>query len=310
MMQPDARFAKILIRDLPIRHEVTKVEFLDKGYSTDRKYLLWTGDRIAYLLRVSDISEEQKRRSDYDLTARLHEKGIACPRPIAFGTNEDAGACFIVQSYVAGECAEDAIPLLTPDHQYDVGLDAGETLRGIHGALPSPHRVDDYNIRSGKYRLRREVVTEMGASFQGQDRAERYVEARMHLLRDRPTMFRHGDYHPGNLVLLDGRLAGVIDFNRCDWGDPIDDFYKMAFFGAPLSEPFARGQVRGYFGGDPPGDFWPLYNLYVAMVLPGDIAWTHKYYPQHFNRSIELIKLITRTHDFFSGTPPVWWQEH
>jgi len=133
------------------------------------------------------------------------------------------------------------------------------------------------------------------------------VAAHLDLLKDRPTTFRHGDYHPGNLIVQGEVLVGIVDFNRCDWGDPIDDFYKIAFFGAPLSEEYARGQIVGYFGGDPPDGFWQLYNLYVAMVLPADIFWTQQHYPQDLGASLELIELITSTHDFEGGGPPAWW---
>lgn len=308
MVQTDPKLAEELIRDLPAGRKVTKIEFLDKGYSTDRKYVLWAGTEPMYVLRVSDISEAERRRRDHDAVSRLGEMGIPCPAMIAFGTNEELGVCFIVQSYVAGECAEDALPTLPTDQQRRIGLDAGLTLRRIHHALPPPGPVDDFAIRSAKYGNWVAAVRELGIRVEGDDRAALYAESSMHLLRDRPTTFRHGDFHPGNLIVRDGKLAGVIDFNRCDWGDPVDDFYKVALFGAPLSEYYARGQITGYFDGDPPDDFWPLYNLYVAMVIPGDIAWTHKHWPQYLDKSIPLLESITRTHDFLAGGPPEWWK--
>jgi aminoglycoside phosphotransferase (APT) family kinase protein len=38
-----------------------------------------------------------------------------------------------------------------------------------------------------------------------------------------PPLWLHGDLHPGNLLVSDGRLAGVIDFGDLTSGDPATD---------------------------------------------------------------------------------------
>ena len=162
---------------------------------------------------------------------------------------------------------------------------------------------------AGKYDRHRSQVQELGFTFRHQAQVESYIAAHLDLLRDRPTVCRHGDYHPGNLVVDGARLCGVVDFNRCDWGDPTEEFYKVAFFGAPLSQDFACGQIEAYFGGNPPDDFWPLYNLHLAIALFGDLSWTHRHWPQYLDTSRRLIDLIVRTHDFGGGGPPTWWTE-
>ena len=299
--------AEALIRNANLPAPIAEIEFMDKGYSADRKYLLRSHGGTDYLLRISDIAEEQVRRANFDLVSRLWAKGIACPQAVCFDTHRDLGVCFMVLTYLSGDSGEEALPKMAPAQQHAVGHQAGEELAKMHRALAPADRVDDYAIRGDKYVRHQKLVQEAGFSFRGQDRAERYVAAHLDLLRGRPTTFRHGDYHPGNLVVQGEALVGAVDFNRCDWGDPIDDFYKMAFFGAPLSPEYARGQVTGYFGGEPPDGFWQLYNLYVAMVLPADIAWTRQHYPQHLSASLELIEIITSTHDFEDGGAPVWW---
>jgi len=299
--------AEELIGKANLPEPVVDIRFLDKGYSADRKYVLRADSGTGYLLRVSDIAEERARRADFELVSRLSETGVACPRPICFDTSPEQGVCFMVLAYLPGDCARDVLPKMTPAQQYAVGHQAGEELAKIHCALAPADRVDDYAVRGDKYVRHQRLVQESGLSFRGQDRAEKYVAAHLDLLKDRPTTFRHGDYHPGNLIVQGEVLVGAVDFNRCDWGDPIDDFFKIAFFGAPLSPDYALGQVVGYFGGDPPDGFWPLYNLYVAMVLPADIVWTQQHYPQHLSASLHLIEVITSTHDFEDGGAPAWW---
>ena len=38
-----------------------------------------------------------------------------------------------------------------------------------------------------------------------------------------PAMWIHGDLHPGNLLVRDGRLSGVLDFGDLTAGDPATD---------------------------------------------------------------------------------------
>ena len=40
----------------------------------------------------------------------------------------------------------------------------------------------------------------------------------------------------------------MIDFNRWDFGDPYEEFYKLQFFSRNVSPLFAYGQLQGYFG--------------------------------------------------------------
>jgi aminoglycoside phosphotransferase (APT) family kinase protein len=291
---------------LPIT--ISDVEFVDKGFSTDRKYKLYSNTQTSFLLRVNDLSTMERQCESFNCLSQLWNLEIPCPEPVCFGVCRELGVSYLVQSYLAGESADEVIPKLSSAQQYKVGLEAGEVLCRIHKALKPSCPVDDYALRSQKYLKHLEIVAELGITYYGQQIADQYVNQYLHLLKDRPTTFRHGDYHPGNLVIDQDQLAGVIDFNRCDWGDPIDDFYKISWFGAPLSPEYACGQIRGYFNGAPPEDFWVLYNLYVALNLPTDIVWTYRNYPRDLDRSIELINQISQTHDFNEGKPPAWWK--
>lgn len=56
-----------------------------------------------------------------------------------------------------------------------------------------------------------------------------YIERHLACLEGRPNQFLHDDFHVGNLIVRDGTYAGVIDFNRYDWGDPVHEFVKLVF---------------------------------------------------------------------------------
>ncbi|MCE7792052.1 aminoglycoside phosphotransferase family protein [Salipaludibacillus sp. CUR1] len=37
-------------------------------------------------------------------------------------------------------------------------------------------------------------------------------------MKQRPNLFQHDDFHLGNIIVNNKKFAGVIDFNRYDWG--------------------------------------------------------------------------------------------
>ena len=53
-----------------------------------------------------------------------------------------------------------------------------------------------------------------------------YINENRHLLKNRPQVYQHGDYHIGNMMIDRGGQLHVIDFNRNDYGD------LTALFGA------------------------------------------------------------------------------
>ena len=112
---------------------------------------------------------------------------------------------------------------------------------------------------------------------------------------------------PMRVVMRSGEpFKGVIDFNRCDWGDPVEDFYKVPWFTATISILFARGQVEGYLGVASPDRFWERYNLLVALNLHGSLVFAREegmdWWPERLDK-------IVSEHDFEEGGPPRWFVE-
>lgn len=280
------------------------IRHLDEGFSSDLKFVVSSGAGDL-LLRVSPILEETQRRFEFDCIGRLHRKGIRCPEPVAFDTLSDW--CFGLYTFFRGVCSLDVITGFGVEEQWAFGIAAGEQLRLMHESLEAPLSIDDFAVRGDKYRSHTADFETLGIRLPGQDAADAYVKRNLQLLKDRPTTFRHGDFHLGNLIADGPRLAGVIDFNRCDWGDPYDDFYKTAYFGASYSADYACAVVSAYFGGTPPDDFWPIFNVYVAAVLPADIVWTSKLYPGNLSGCLARCNWVIQNHDFQRGGAPSWW---
>jgi len=300
--------ARSIVAGEPSLSAIENVEYLPKGFSQDTKYVLSECGRPRYLLRMSHLKLRDRRRKEFDLLRKHHDRGIQCSEPLLFGVDETNGVCYLVVGFIEGECADEALPKLSENLQFDIGLASGRELRRLH-ELPCPDRSFDWaSHRWAKCMRNVNEIAEIRIDFPRRLEIERYVDRNRHLLDGRPVRFQHDDFHPGNMILRDGRLAGIIDFNRWDWGDPIHDFYKLPWFGFPVSVPFARGQVTGYFPEGVPSPFWPLYNLYVAMSFHASVCWAYRNERNEMEWWLDRIRDIIDTHDLATGCPPSWFQ--
>jgi aminoglycoside phosphotransferase (APT) family kinase protein len=61
-----------------------------------------------------------------------------------------------------------------------------------------------------------------------------------------PALWLHGDLHPGNLLVNDGQLTGLIDFGDLTSGDPATDLSVLWMLPASV-----RGTFKAWAAGDP-----------------------------------------------------------
>lgn len=304
----DFNTAQQIVTSLPFLGNVERIEFLDKGFSHDKKYVLWQHAEPRYVLRLSNAAKMERWEAQADILAKLRDIDVLCHQPFDTGLSADGETCFSVVSYLTGESADESLDGLTDEQQYEIGFSAGQQLRKIH-RIPHPNPDFDWPAhRRAKYRTRLEQARRLGLTFGQQERVERYVEDSMGLLDEVPVRFQHDDFHPGNLIIRDGQFAGIIDFENRDWGDPIEDFYKIPWFTAPLSTPFARGQVHGYCSENVPRDFWRRYNLFVALQLHATLVYAYQgQFDEGMDRWYRQTIDILATHDFENSGPPTWY---
>jgi serine/threonine-protein kinase len=120
-------------------------------------------------------------------------------------------------------------------------------------------------------RYRREVrqtiqsYNEKPIKSQEKDLLVRYLQDNQELLDNRPTAFSKGDWNTGNLMITpDGRIW-VIDLGA-NSGDPWWEFWEVNGNHAH----FNTGQIKGYFEGEPPAEYFPLLSYYIAK---GYLDW-------------------------------------
>ena len=221
--------------------EIIRREPVDKGWSGDKKYHIWTRDG-EYLLRVSPVEKTARREGEFRRMEAVSALGIPMCDPVEFSIQEE-GVCAILR-WIDGSDAEEVIPTLTEDEQYRYGLDAGTILARIHSIL-APADVHDWEeYFNRKIDRKLEAYLACPLRYEGGEHFIRYLAGNRHLLANRPQSYQHGDYHVGNMMIDARGILTVIDFDRDDWGDPWEEFNRIVWC-AQLSPRFASGMVDG-----------------------------------------------------------------
>ena len=114
-----------------------------------------------------------------------------------------------------------------PDDLDEAARDLGRFVRALHVPAPAdaptnPFRGVPLVARDGPFRER---VAALGDAVDGPTALERW-DACCALPRwTGPPVWVHGDLHPANLLVRDGRLDAVLDFGDLCAGDPASDLY-------------------------------------------------------------------------------------
>ncbi|MEI7024925.1 aminoglycoside phosphotransferase family protein [Paenibacillus sp. y28] len=294
---------------IPFLQAATDIIPIDKGYSSDKKYKVIVNNE-PYLLKTFASSHLQAKRNEYDILQKMTEIGVKCSRPVELGHVPDMGFGYQVLTYLEGEDAADQLPLYSEEEQYRIGLEAGQLLLAMHQyeAPPSIAPWEDRKLR--KHRRYMERYPMCGAKVTQEERVIAFIERHLPLMKGRPNLFQHDDFHVGNLIVRDGSLTGVIDFNRMDWGDPVHEFLKAGMFSAEVSVPFSIGQIRGYHQGrDPDEQFWMLYSLYLAMSTISSAVWISEVKPEETDMMMAKVDRMLDDHHGFERIRPDWYQQ-
>ena len=303
------QLARQIVSSISILSAVDRIEPIEAGYSPDEKYVLWLGRDPKYLLRLSDIQHWKRRQADFEVLGVHRKRGALCPEPYLFGATDDGKWCYSLLGFIIGRNAEQALPELSEEVQFDIGLQAGRELWELHQLPFSDEAFDWPGHRRAKHGRNVNKANDFGLTFPRQREVSDFIEANLGLLDRAPVRFQHDDYHLANLIVHNGKLAGVVDFNSCDWGDPVEDFYKLPWFTVPISKPFARGQVKGYLESGTPTSFWRRYNLFAAMSITSSLVWSTEFYPEQMDMFRRRTDEILETHDLVGGGAPSWMGE-
>ena len=284
---------------------VTK-EPINKGWSSDKKYCVTDENGTRYLLRVSDISEYDKKLSEFNMMKQVSALGVPMCHPIEFGVSDEG--VYSIQSWIDGEDAEDIIPTLSDTEQYVYGLEAGHFLRIIH-SIPAPATQEDWEIRFNRkmdYKIKK--YTECPLKYENGQAFIDYINENRHLLKGRPQTYQHGDYHIGNMMIDSNGKLYIIDFNRNDYGDPWEEFNRIVW-GAQKSPIFASGMVNGYFDSDVPLEFWKLLALYISSNTLSSLPWAIPFGTDQIEVMVNQAKEVLSWYDNMRNPIPTWYSK-
>ncbi|HGO9418720.1 TPA: aminoglycoside phosphotransferase family protein [Bacillus cereus] len=285
-----------------------KATVISKGFSFDEKYKIELESGASYFIKVCDSSYFERKQEEYEYMQQLDSLHILMPKLIHFISLTKFNKCVQVFEWIDGLDGEDILRTLSTEEQYRAGKKAGEVLKKIH-LVEKEDKSNSWEMSIwSKYERYLEALKEYEVDFFHLNTVIDFVGNHKDLLKNRPIVFLHDDFHPANIMIDQNEFRAVIDFARFDIGDPIHDFHKVALFTTNISKPFAIGQVHGYCGGEPDLHFWKLYSLYAAMIFPADIVWTNRSTPYLLDDMKERLNGILEDHNHFSSYIPKWYQ--
>ena len=288
-----------------------------KGQSGDKKYRVQTSavpsaagtatDGRRMLLRISDIAEYDRKAAEYGMMRRVHALGVLTPEPVAFGLCDGGSSCYSLSGWIDGMDAETAMPALSGAEQYALGMKAGEVLRRIHG-IPAPGDAEPWGERFrskvqnwiDEYKAKPHIHSGIGQMLIN------YLRNHSDIIDSRPQTFIHGDYNIENIIVMPGGEICTIDFcsYNTPYGDPWWDMNNMAWMPTVFSH-FYTGQIKGYFDGEPPKEFWSILTYYLAYDALA--ALTDPYGLNGIVDGTEVVNNILEWTDKFNRGVPTWY---
>lgn len=297
-----------LLQDIPESKNWRRIEPVDKGWSADKKFYIENNNGKKLLLRLSDISQLDKKKTEFETMVKVQQLGIRMTEPISMGTCDGGKLVYIFLSWLEGESAEEALPGLNGETQYDFGISAGQMLKKIH-SVPAPDSQPDWETRMRrKVELKATQYKDCGHTVPNDKKIWQFIQNNISYVSDRPQTLQHGDFHVGNLIITRQQKLGLIDFNRLDFGDPWEEFCRLTTFSRRVSIPFTRGQINGYFNNQPPDLFFRLMALYTAIDAHFSIIWAIPFGGKEIAGSLERSKMNYRDYQGFETYIPVWYK--
>lgn len=293
--------------DIPSSATWRVVRPLTKGWSSDKKFYIETIDNEKLLLRISDRASYEHKQNEFAALLRLSNSGVLVPRALECGLCNHGQNAYILLTWIDGDDAEEVLPTLTAEEQYQLGYEAGQKLKIIH-SLPAPQTLASWEERF-KRKVERKIDNYRTCEIQFAGSAEviDYLYANMALLEGRPQSFQHGDFHVGNMIINEQRQLGIIDFNRSDYGDPWEEFNRITFC-VEISSTFASGRINGYFNDAVPDLFFKLLAFYVASNILGAIPWAVPFGENEVATSLRQAQRVLQWYDGYSTHIPSWYE--
>lgn len=283
---------------------IVSVTPLLKGWSKDKKYILEDVNGRKFLLRTSDSSLWGKKKAQFALLEKMEKLGLSCSRPIALGKTEE-GSVYTILSYLEGTDGLEAVSQLGNRDAYRLGIEAGEVLHRLHEIEIPVQEFSWWERYQKKMPGKIEALLRCEYRLPMQEEILQYYIDHCQLMKNRPQLFVHGDYHLGNMIVKDGKI-GIIDFDKNGIADPYDEF-KPFCWNVMCSEYFETGLINGYFQNQIPEDFFPILKFYTAESMISHLPWSVTFGAAEIQTAQNVAANQMIWYDYFQLEIPTWY---
>lgn len=296
------------LKDIPCYDTWISIEPINQGFSTDRKFCITDINCEKFFLRLSDATSYARKKQEHEIIRSMSCLEVPTVKDVYLGLCNSEKHTYMLQTWIDGEILENVLPTFSKTKQYELGLEAGRLLKKIHSLQPKAS-FDWYSTRFNQYLSNYDNYKKHGLSYEYEQQIDRYIKTNIHLLKGKQISLVHGDFHVGNMILSPADDLYIIDFDRFDWKNPIEDFYKLAVFSRNVSTPFSIGQIDGYTDFNPSIEFWELYALSVAMTSFLSLLWGKRISETMYKYRKRLCDILVEDHDCFKNRIPNWYKK-
>ncbi|MCL2839571.1 MAG: phosphotransferase [Defluviitaleaceae bacterium] len=274
-----------------ISKKYKNAKVLDLGNSPCLKYYVETPDGKPFFLRVSTLSQYERRKREQDLMSLLLNNGIFVSQMVALGK---LNSCiYTLSDWIFGENIDTALLKTNPKFHYNLGIKSGQSLKKMHSLSLENKDLDSillWNIDDVKKRY-----YENGLRSVENDIIFNYLDKHKNIIKNRPLSLVHGDYDIKNQMLTPSNDIIIIDFDKTSFADALSDM-GMIVYSALISKDYAIGQLHGYFNGNPSKEIWQ----YIAY-------YTMHYAAYHALRTVSQTKEVQKIYSQQNASVLSWF---
>ena len=296
------------MNDIANYETFTKVEPIHKGWSNDKKYYVETVSGQKLLLRISDISEYDDKKHEFDIISRMSDVVINMSRQVDFGICNNEKSVYQLLTWCEGEDAKELLPSLSEKEQYELGYKAGQIFKKmetIESYPPSSNWAKTYGKKVEKYINDYKTC---GMTFEGDELILSFLDKHFSCMDNRPTCLMHEDFQSDNMVISPNKELYIIDFQQCGIVDP---YYALmsVMVTAEVSPQFSIGQIHSYFNNEVPNDFWELVAFYMVAESINAFVIAISLGQDEIDFSYKMIASMLEWYDNMNNLIPTWYMD-
>ncbi|WP_172387247.1 phosphotransferase family protein [Streptomyces sp. MNP-20] len=267
---------------------------------------------------VARLAAPQRARFDIEaaLVQRCINAGIPVPAIRYVGVEDalDETVSIMVQDRVAGETLREHAKRVGPEDATAAVQQAGEVLARIHQLTTTGFGSVDASLHGPDAKFGDWFIDGLKAKLADARRiepsTERVLDTAMDLIHGHRAVLDdcnpgllHGDFSPDNVIIENGDVAAVIDWEAAKSGPPeMDIGWWDCFFDSPLTptgELLSGYERRSRFD---PKRLATLRHLAVLRIMIGHFSWTLSVGdPEGIKHAAERITLEVDTADSWGG---------